>query len=342
MTIWLGLMYAVVPAALILWARQRRKKFQLQAVHEPEVVTDAKKKKRLVLWVVIAMIGTACLLVFGLFDSNWKVQHMTAAAVQKMVMDGNGKEGDFSVLQYQNGYSYLWIVLQENGKKTKIIAPLDDTTLAMIKAHGIKCPTYVQGRDFEVFGWPGRLLPIFCVFILAIGGVVLLRRPGKFNPQEMDAKKTQKMQQVDRLANKVFGTVVALVLIAMSLLIFSFTISHYSQSISGAAAGKIITENKNARFEVFQLDNGSKELWITPSRSRHYPGFIAPADDATLALLADNKISYKTFVQGRDFGHRDPSRWILVPSIFILPAGAVWLVRRAWKKPSETPATANN
>jgi hypothetical protein len=260
-----------------------------------------------------------------------------------MIADGRGKEAEyFCILQFQNGSSNFWITLRENGRRANFSAPVDDATLALVKAQGIQCPTYVSGRDFEVFGWPGKLLPVFCIFILAIGGVVLLRRPGKFDPQQVDAQQTRTMQQMDGVANKVFGTVVALAMFSMSLLILVFTISHYSHSISGAVAAKMITECKGARFEVFQMDNGSKELWITPPRSWHYPGFIAPADDATLALLADNKISCKTYVQGRDFGYGDPSRWILIPCIFILPVGAIFLLRRAWKKPSSTLVAASH
>ena len=40
--------------------------------------------------------------------------------------------------------------------------------------------------------------------------------------------------------------------------------------------------HKDARFEVFQYDDGSKELWITPPGTRRYPGFMAPADEPTL------------------------------------------------------------
>lgn len=335
MTIWLGLMYAVVPAALVLWAWQRRK-FQSQPAGEPEMAVNSRKKNRLLLWVVISMIGTACLLGLVLSDTNYHVQHITAGEVQKMVADSKGKDIQFSVTQYQNGYSDFFITLRENGKRLLFSAPMDDATLALINEQGIKCPTYVQGRDFEVFGWPGRFLPVFCIFILAVGGVVLLRRPGKFNPQEMDAQQAIKLQQVERVGSKVFGTVIALGLIALSLLFFMFTMAHqtFSKSVSGVAAQKIILEHKDARFEVFQNDDGSKELFITPANSRHYPAFIAPADDATLAVLAENKLAYKTYVQGRDFGYRDPSPWILWPCIILLPIGAVFLLRRAWKKDS--------
>ena len=343
MTIWLGLMYVVVPAALILWAVRRRRKFTAQPICEPELAVNPRKKKRLVLWIIIAMIGTACLLGLVLADTNKQVQHITAAEVQKMIANGKAKDAEyFCIMQFQNGYSNFWMTLRENGKQVHYSAPVDDATLALLKEKDIKCPTYVAGRDFELFGWPGKLLPVFCIFILAIGGVVLLRRPGKFTPQSMDLQQTRKMQQVDRMANKVFSVLASLAMISLSLLVLLFTFAHYSQSISGAAAEKIITENKNARVEFFQFNDGSKELWITPPRSRHFPGFIAPADDATLAWLAENKITYKTLIQGYDFGFRDPSRWILVPCIFILPIGAFLLLRRAWKKPALTLAAATN
>ncbi len=339
LTIWLGLMYAVIPAALILWAWQRRRKFQSQPACEPEVTVNPRKKKRLVLWVIIAMIGTACLLVLCLLDTNWKVQYITTAEVQKMVADSKGKEIQFSISQYQSGYSYFFITLRENGKRTKYSAPVDDATLALLKEQGIKCPTYVQGRDFEVFGWPGRFLPVFCVFILAIGGVVLLRKPGKFNPQETDTQRTREMHQVERVANKVFGTAIALVLIAISLLLVRFTLHHnYGQTISVTEARRIIVENKNARAGVIQYNNGSKEMEISIPGHGSYTADITSAYESTLALLAENQIPYNTVIQGRDFGYRQPSRWLLLSCSFILTAGAAFVLRWAWKKERRFPA----
>jgi RNA polymerase sigma factor (sigma-70 family) len=343
-TIWLGLMYAVVPAALILWAWQRRRKFQSQPAYEPEVAVNPRKKKRFVLWVIIAMIGTASLLGLALEDTNKKVQYITTAEVQKMVVDGNGKEAEFfSISQYQNGSSNFWIRLRENGKRAYFSAPVDDATLALIKEQGIKCPTYVQGRDFEVFGWPGRFLPVFCLFILAIGGVVLLRRPGKYNPRETDEHRTREMQQVERTANKVFGMVVALVLIAISLLLVRFTLHHiYGQTISVTEARRIIAENKNARAGVIQYNNGSKEMEISIPGHRHYTADITSVYESTLTLLAENKIPYNTAIQGRDFGYRQPDRWLLLSCSFILIAGAILVLWWAWKKERRFPAPAKS
>jgi hypothetical protein len=185
-------------------------------------------------------------------------------------------------------------------------------------------------------------LPFFCIFILAIGGVVLLRRPGKFNPRETAAQRTIEMQQVERTANKVFGTVVALVLIATSFLLVRFTIRHdYGQTISVTEARRIIVENKNAEVVVIQYNNGSKEMNIfLPRRGPLYSADISSADESTLALLAENKISYKTLVQGRDFGYRQPDRWLLLSCSFILAVGAVLVLWWAWKKEPRFPAPA--
>ncbi len=343
MTLWLGLMYAVVPAALILWAWQRRRKFQAQASDPPAAAPDTRKKNRFVLWVVMAMIGTACLLGLVFADSNHQVRHITAAEVQKMVADSKGKDIQFAISQYQNGYRDFWITLRENGKRTYFSAPVDDATLALIKDQGINCPTYVQGRDFEVFGWPGRFLPVFCLFILGIGGVVLLRRPGKFNPQAMDAQRTAEMQRVERTVNQVFGTIVALGLITLSLLLVLFTIHHnYGQTISATEAQRIIVENKTARAGVIEYSNGSKELELSVPGHRSYTADITSAYASTLTLLAENKIPYNTVIQGRDFGYRDPGRALLLSCSFMLAAGAgliLWRVARKHGTPSQPAAS---
>jgi RNA polymerase sigma factor (sigma-70 family) len=349
MTLWLGLMYAVVPAALILWAWQRQRRFRSQTATTPETAAGTGKKKRLVLWVVVAMIGTACLLGLVLSDTNKKVQHITAAEVQKMVTDGRGKEAEyFCIMQFRNGSSNFWITLRQNGQRANFSAPVDDATLALIKEQGIKCPTYVSGRDFEVFGWPGRLLPVFCIFILAIGGVVLLRRPGKFNPQAMDAPQAEKMQWLDKLANKIFGTGVALVLLAAIIPLVLLTCWR-DRSISSAEAREIIASSKIVLCHVYQWSNGKRELWIVLEDNRRSPlrflspnYYICPPDEPTLALLAEQGIACPTWIQGRDFGFGLPNRWFSLLCISALAAGAVFVLRWAWKKECPLPVPAES
>jgi hypothetical protein len=106
----------------------------------------------------------------------------------------------------------------------------------------------------------------------------------------------------------------------------------------------MIAAHEDTQFELFQYKDGSGDLWITPHRSlhSHYPAFVAPADAATLALLADNKIAYKTWVQGRDFGFRGPSLWLSLLVISVLLTGAVFILRWAWKKERRFPTPAES
>jgi hypothetical protein len=210
--------------------------------------------------------------------------------------------------------------------------------MAMIKAQGFTCPIYVQGRDFEVFGWPGRFLPVFCVFVLAIGGVVLLRRPAKHHLGTTDALQSQKMQRWERTANRVFATIMALAMIGAGLLLLLMTTAHWGKAISGTEAESLISQHKNARLDVYQFDDGTKELWITLPGNRTYPGYIAPADESTLARLAEHNISCKTYVQGRDFGFRGPGHWLSLSGSFFLTAGAVLILWRVTRKNRLNPA----
>jgi hypothetical protein len=330
--------YCVVAAAWLIWIWQRRRDFRR---HEDEKLdTNHTTAKSYNTWVILGIIGPAWIVGTFLFvvffsDHTWSSKSIPEAEAQKIISEH--PDARFTVEQYKDGSKSLEIRLPEDHRIAKT-TPWNDSLLTALTAKGITYQTLIEDQDFHNGGVRGWLV-LLSTFIVVAGVVLLLRRPGtqKFFQQEITTPRAERRE------GKIVAVCGALAMIAMSLLIFVFTISHYSQSISGTAAAKIISENKNARFEVFQFDNGSKELWITPPRSRRYPSFIAPADEATLASLADYKISYKTAVQGRDFGFRQPSRWVLVPCIFILPTGAVFLLRRAWKKERKfpTPAEAN-
>lgn len=97
-----------------------------------------------------------------------------------------------------------------------------------------------------------------------------------------------------------------------------------------------ISQHHDARFEVFQYHNGSRELWITLPQCRHYPNYIAPADESTLALLTESKVAFNTIVQGRDFGYASPRRWLTAPAIVLLATGAVFLLWWAFKRNNDT------
>jgi hypothetical protein len=202
---------------------------------------------------------------------------------------------------------------------------------------GITYQTLIEDQDFHNGGVRGWLV-LLSTFIVVAGVVLLLRRPGtkKYYQQEVATPRAEKREK------NIAAVCAALALIAMGLMLVVFMIAHAAESVSAPEARKIISEHKNARFELEQYDDGSKDLWITLPGSRTYPGFISPADESTLALLVENKISYKTSIQGRDFGHRDPSRWMLLLGISVLVAGATYLLWRVVKENRTLPAPAES
>lgn len=177
LTIWLGLIYAVVPVALILWAWQRRRGFHRQEATEERA--EERRRRPFKRWVAMAMVIAACILIYITSDTIGKVPHLKTEQVRHLITAGKNRNGEFSIFQYQNGTRFLLITMRENGKRANSVAPVDSGTLELLKSRGIACPTYLQGRDFEIFGWPGRYLVFLCIFILAMGAVALLVRPAK-------------------------------------------------------------------------------------------------------------------------------------------------------------------
>ena len=151
------------------------------------------KRRPFKLWVALGVIGAACVLGLTMSDTNWKVQFLNPAEVRKLISDNQNKDLQFSILQYQDGRSYFFIKRLEDGRLTKFDAAVDDDTRALLQQNGISCPIYVQGRDFEIFGWPGRFLAPFCVFLLIMGTVIFFIRPSKNQTQTTSMTKGNKI-----------------------------------------------------------------------------------------------------------------------------------------------------
>ena len=120
------------------------------------------------------MVSMGALLALGLSGSIWEVQRITRAELQEIVADH--KDAKFAISQYQTGHRLLSIELPEKGRHFRYEMPANEPALAVLRGRGIVCPTYVQGRDFEVLGAPGRWTGVMAVFILAAGTVILLKR----------------------------------------------------------------------------------------------------------------------------------------------------------------------
>jgi hypothetical protein len=106
------------------------------------------------------------------------------------------------------------------------------------------------------------------------------------------------------------------------------------------------SKGRDIEFSLSQLSNGFRNLNGEVREDGTEYVFHAPAENSTLALLAEKGISYKSRIEGRDFnlGIRavlwSLGNWafhLLMPafSFFIVVAGAVTLLRRRDHPPSE-------
>lgn len=196
MTFWLGLAYALVPGSLLFWAWQRRRRqpdsdsagAANQAEPVPQPVEDIRPgiarriSRRLVLFLTVAAAG---LLVFCYTDTNHNVGHPSPAELRDIINQNTPAELRVSILvehyrslwhESPDTYSSFWVEVRKDGKTTKYSAPADGVTMALLAQKGIACRTYVAGRDFEILGTPGRMLPVLAAFVLAISVIFLLKR----------------------------------------------------------------------------------------------------------------------------------------------------------------------
>ena len=304
-TLWLGAMYAVIPAALLLWAWQRRRGLNRQEVFTEKIVEV--KRRPFMLWVALGVVGMACVLGLVLSDTNWKVQYLNQEQIRQLIEDDKNKDIQFSIMQYQDGRSYFFIKLLENGKLSKFNATVDDGTLALLKKNGMACPTYVQGRDFEIFGWPGRLLAPFCVFILAMGIVIFFIRPSK------NQTKTTSMTKGNKITVSV--AVLLTVLIVTSAFWHNYRKTHSSQQTGGRNQ---VTLTPQQTTEAAQAARGFLEAMKNGDWNmvaKYWPP-DAPQGKRFADIATDDMKAAVSGLEIVNLGtpHKEsPNSWILVP-----------------------------
>jgi uncharacterized membrane protein YphA (DoxX/SURF4 family) len=275
---------------------------------ESDVNRDARAAKNA--FKTLAVSVAAVMLAGGFMlalITRWSVHRVSAAEVPKIVADQ--KYGEYEIYQFSNGTKELWICQPAHLGHPDFIAPASAATLALLADKGIAYKTYIQGRDFGYDFMPRPWMSVLGVCLLGGGAIVILWS----------------------VSPKFIAVPVALVLIGLCVLIGFYT-PWRAATLSAAAARTMIVAHPNARFEIREYSNGSRELWVTPHGKRHYLGIIAPADDSTLALLAGNKINYKTLLQGRDFGYGVPTRGVALLWISGLTAVAGLVLWLAWRK----------
>lgn len=179
MRVWLDVMFGLVVLGFVIWIFQRRK-----SPARENVKTHTKGTGIFVWLVALATILSVSFLALGLSDSNSGVHFIDQQAAQKLISQKSGV-AEFFVMQSKNGRRELWIEYPENGRVSKSIAPADKVTLDLLAQKGIQYPTYVEGRDWGIFGWQGSVLVALCFFVAIAGTAVFLTLSFKKQSREL-------------------------------------------------------------------------------------------------------------------------------------------------------------
>ncbi len=190
MTVWLGLAYPFAIGALICWRWQRRRQVFGSAVGARSDLDSFRfgvqgaprpRARRVVAFIAIAATG---LLVFCFNDMRHEVARLQPEELESMIQ--RSAPGELSASISVRHYRSLWgaspetyrtilVAREGGGRSTAYLSPATDAIIALLAQKGVACPVYVEGRDFEVLGAPGRWLPMLAAFILLISVVFLLQ-----------------------------------------------------------------------------------------------------------------------------------------------------------------------
>ena len=116
----------------------------------------------------------ALILLAFVFAINNPGRQISSAQAQQLITQDLALANHYFIFQSPNGDQDLGIRLPND--KQCLLTPMDPTLSQMLKAKDAEVKIELQGKDYEVFGWPGKLLPLLCAFLLAAGAVVIVKR----------------------------------------------------------------------------------------------------------------------------------------------------------------------
>lgn len=179
---WMELAYGFVLCAVVYWDIRRRFLPTGPAGGGAADEAPGGKSRRMALYLTAAAAG---LLVFCLFDTNIKVGNPSPAQLRQIFDQTPANDLAVSILEGRNHTLFgdtpgihrtMWVTVEKDGSKEKYAVDVSPEALALVTKKGIKCPTLIAGRDYEILGAPGRSLPLLAAFLLAAGGVFLWER----------------------------------------------------------------------------------------------------------------------------------------------------------------------
>jgi RNA polymerase sigma factor (sigma-70 family) len=170
LTVWLGLFYGVGGVPLAWWAISKFRRWRAREARQEGVWTrrhDATWR-----WAAAATVAAAGLLVVGLRNSHWH-ERILPTEVQRILAENPG--ADVRVNEQEKFGRRIEIVVREREQTVRYYGPLDELNYQLLRGSGRPFATRVQGRDYDVLGWPGRRLGMVAILLTGAGGALLLR-----------------------------------------------------------------------------------------------------------------------------------------------------------------------
>jgi RNA polymerase sigma factor (sigma-70 family) len=326
-------MFGVVPLSFAVWIWQRRwRTVPEEANGGPN---SGQSTKPITIWVVLAMILALVCLVYscwfhGLTSGRAKSRYISTSEVQDLIVNSKGRDIGFTLFQKESGARLLYGELHENGTLSTLVAPAENSTIALLSEKGISYETKIENQDYAQGGRAQWLLDPFCIFILVAGTVTLFcrRRCGQSGSRAITGPTNER--HVDRA----FAALAACGMVALAISVAIKT-DWKVRRIASDQVAKVIAQQAHAQFHVYQYPDGSRKLWIS---GRLTPDFIAPADESTLGLLSRQGIIFQTYVAGAA-GLPGRSQSNAVLWILVLTASAAGLSWWAMKGPLLRPVS---
>ena len=168
--IWLALFYVVTGTPLVLWAIANHQRIRTDTAHPTNNVSGPDPSLRR--WVTAGMVGLAALLIWGLSRTHWS-ENIRADQTWAVISAHPGAK--LCVNELENGGRWIEIDATQTGSGLRWQGPLSEETLQRLKQAGLHFETRLQGRDYEVLGWPARRFPLVLILGLSAGGLLLCR-----------------------------------------------------------------------------------------------------------------------------------------------------------------------
>ena len=166
----LVLFYGALAVALARWAWQNHLRIrQPQAAGASRALPAVRLPVR---WVALSTIVIGGMLGWGFTRSHWFVR-ISPDEVRRMIASQPGAE--FVVRDYATEGRWVDVVVRGPGSASQFTGLLNQAAWEQLRASGRNYTVKVQGRDFDVLGWPGRRLPLVSILVTAAGALMLAR-----------------------------------------------------------------------------------------------------------------------------------------------------------------------